>query len=197
MNKAVIAFVAGAAIGSVVTWQFVKKKYEQMAQEAIEETREFYANKKQSVYEGPQDSDEAKKEETPHIDRNKPDILEYASKISELGYRNEDEVKKEAAEVVTPKDHPYTISPDEFAYDDEYTKISLMHYADGVLCDDNDVLVDNLDEIVGADYASHFGEYDDDCVYIRNDARRCDYEILRSIRTYKEILREKPYKAEV
>ena len=47
MNKTVIgiiSFAAGAAIGSVATWMLVKNKYEQIAQEEIEEVREVYMN---------------------------------------------------------------------------------------------------------------------------------------------------------
>ena len=34
-----IMFTAGAAIGSVATWYFVKSKYEQIAQEEIEQAK--------------------------------------------------------------------------------------------------------------------------------------------------------------
>ena len=44
MNKTVIgiiSFAAGAAIGSVATWMLVKNKYEQIAQEEIEEVSDI------------------------------------------------------------------------------------------------------------------------------------------------------------
>lgn len=205
MNKAVMAFVAGAAIGSVVAFYFTKQKCDREKQDEIEELRAYYAKKQPPKYEGPQDSDAAK---TFHVEKakivsvmdEKPSVAEYAKKLSQEGYTGYDKFsakENEGTTIGTPGERPYVISPDEFGEMDEYSKISLMYYADGVLCDDMDQLVDNIDEIVGADFAEHFGEYEDDSVFVRNDARKCDYEILRSLRTYEEVIAENPYKAEV
>ena len=38
--------------------------------------------------------------------------------------------------------------------------------------------------IVGDDFKKHFGEYEDDCVYVRNDNLDIDYEILLQGVTY-------------
>lgn len=197
MNKTIIAFIAGAVIGSITTWQLVKQKYELIADEEILSVKEYYARKNSQRYEGPQDSEEAE-ERTSSVPE-KPDISEYAKQLSQQGYTSYDKysAKDEESKTGTPREKPYVISPDEFGEIEEYSKISLFYYADGVLCDDRDVPVDNLDEIVGADFASHFGEYEDDSVFVRNDARRCDYEILRSLKAYSEVLEENPYKAEV
>ena len=74
---------------------------------------------------------------------------------------------------------PYVISPDEFGGADGYDAISLTYYSgNGVLVDDNEEQVDNVEELVGEDSLKHFGEYEDDSVYVRNDERKCDYEIL-------------------
>lgn len=193
-KSAFIAFIAGAAIGSAVAWGFAKKKYEEIAREDIDSVREYFFKK----YSDAEDSeDTASPEEKPHIEDQKPDIMEYAARLGKQGYKSYDNFSKEKEEVGTPGEKPYVISPDEFGEIEDYSKISLSYYADGVLCDDMDVPVDHIDEIVGADYADHFGEYEDDSVFIRNDARRCDYEILRSLRLYSEVIAESPYKAEV
>lgn len=197
MNKTVIAFVAGLAIGAVVSWTYAKKKYEQLAQEEIDSVKEYYSKKSDNL---PFTDEEPVSQEKPHIENDKPSVMEYAAKLGEQGYTGYDRYseKKEAQPtILTPGERPYVISPDEFGEFDDYSKISLTYYADGILCDDMDVPVDNLDEIVGADFADHFGEYEDDSVFVRNDARTCDYEILRSLRLYSEVIRENPYKAEV
>ena len=49
MLSKVFIFVAGAAIGSVATWRFVKTKYEQIAEEEIESMREYYDGKLQNL----------------------------------------------------------------------------------------------------------------------------------------------------
>ena len=53
-------------------------------------------------------------------------------------------------------------------------------------------IVDDFDEAVGADFASHFGEYEEDRVCVRNDARHCYYMILRDHRTHAEVLEKLP-----
>lgn len=47
-----------------------------------------------------------------------------------------------------------------------------------MLLDDNGEIVDELESTVGVDSLNHFGEFEEDSVYVRNDARKCDYEIL-------------------
>ena len=194
MNKFIfVAFIAGAATGSAVAWIYAKKKYETLANEEIREVREFYANRQKEPV-----ADQTEKEDIhPDVVQEKPDIMSYAAKLKEEGYTDYTCVEKPEVKPMIPGDRPYVIPPNEFGEFDDYERISLMYYADVVLCDDEDVPVDNIDSVVGEDYADHFGEYEDDSVFVRNDARRCDYEILRSLRTYEEVIAEKPYKAGV
>ena len=56
-----------------------------------------------------------------------------------------------------------------------------------IITDENDEPIDDIDDIVGSDFAEHFGEYEDDSVFIRNDRLQCDYEILRDDRNYADI----------
>ena len=49
------------------------------------------------------------------------------------------------------------------------------------------------EESVGKESLTHFGEYEDDSVFVRNDNLKADYEILADKRTYAELLKEKPY----
>ena len=92
-----------------------------------------------------------------------------------------------------PQEHPYVISPEEFGEYDDYEKITFTYYSDGVLADDCDQMISDYDDIVGNDFYEHFGEYEQDSVYVRNDARKTDYEILLSLSSYKELLGDKPY----
>ena len=48
-----------------------------------------------------------------------------------------------------------------------------------------------MEEIVG-DALEHIGEYEDDCVHVRSDAKRCDYEILEDLRTFDEFQKTLP-----
>lgn len=62
---------------------------------------------------------------------------------------------------------------------------SLTYFADGILADECGEIVDDVEEIIG-DGLDHFGEYEDDSVFVRNDAKRCDYEILKDLRDFSD-----------
>lgn len=202
MNKAMplVTFAIGAAISSAVTWYFAKTKYEQIAQEEIDSVKDVFSKKH---------GDESNKHNTrisndDHISekkaaqaREKPDIIEYATVLKSEGYTNYSNMEPSMPEVETEKsmntENPYVISPDEFDEMDDYETISLTYYADNILADDMDELVEDANNVVGADFASHFGEYEDDSVFVRNDRLKADYEILRDERNYSDIRKSRPY----
>ena len=160
-----LAFIAGAGIGSVCTWQLLKRKYEQIAQEEIDSVKAAYAAREnvekagKSLLEGLQDGVEEKKGD-PFVEK------------------------------------PYVISPEEFGEFEEYEKISLTYYADQVLTDENNEEVDDVEEIVGEESLTHFGEYEDDSVFVRNDRLKCDYEILLDQRNYSDVTKTMPHRVE-
>ena len=84
-------------------------------------------------------------------------------------------------------DEPYVISPEEFDENEDYNTVSLTYYADGVLTDERDNVIVDVDSIVGEDSLNHFGEYEDDSVFVRNDELQTDYEILLDTRNYGDI----------
>jgi hypothetical protein len=103
-----------------------------------------------------------------------------------------EEVKEEPMSV----DKPYVIAPEEFGDLDDYETISLTYYADQILADDNDVIVDDIEDVVGFDSLNSFGEYEDDSVFVRNDRLKCDYEILLDQRKYSSVIRRKPHEVD-
>ena len=92
---------------------------------------------------------------------------------------------------------PYVISPDEFGEFEDYERISLSYYADQILADEDDEKVEDVDNVVGLESLIHFGEFEDDSVFVRNDRLKCDYEILLDQRTYSDIIRQRPHQMEV
>lgn len=183
----VIIFGAGAGIGSLVTWKLVKTKYERIAQEEIDSVKEVYSKKKPTIDECiEQIVEESEKPQQGKSINDKPDIMEYAKTIKSLHYTSDDDEEEEDEEMV--QDKPYVISPDEF---DEigYEIETLTYYADGVLTDYYDEIIDDVDDVVGVESLNHFGENegDEDAVYVRNDSREHDYEILRDTRNYHDI----------
>lgn len=178
--KQLIAFVAGAALGSLATWIFVKKKYEQIAQEEIDSVKEVYSNRRPKT---------EKKSEEPKYQVDEKEVREYEDIIKTTGYSNYSDISQKKTPKHDDSERPYIIRPEEFGEIDGYEIISLTHYSDGVLADDDDqnMADDEIDEVVGADYAEHFGEYEDGSVFVRNDRLKCDYEILLDLRKFSEL----------
>lgn len=201
--KGVLIFVLGAAAGSLATWKLIEKKYKDIAQEEIDSVKDTFSKMKKNEYpdkledypdfeefDDSDDSDDEEPKSEQKIDRNnKPDIVEYAKILSETGYTNyaERQDKKEKKGVEPVEDErPYVISPDEFGEKDGYENVTLTYYADGVLTDYFDNVISNIDEVVGFDSLDHFGEYEDDAVFVRNEKMETDYEILRDLRDFNE-----------
>lgn len=199
MNKAaaIVAFIAGAAIGSVATWQYTKKKYERLAQEEINSVKEVFS-KKNEVQSESEDKGEPEPAEDTSRTRHFPNVMEYAAQLREQGYTNASPEDTETTEKLDRKMYadPYVISPEEFDEHEDYETISLTYYADQVLADDNDQVIRNVDDLVGYESLTHFGEYEDDSVFVRNDRLKCDFEILLDQRRYAEVLDKNPYKAD-
>jgi hypothetical protein len=176
-----LIFASGAAVGAVVTWRVLETKYEQLVQEEIESVKEAFANRPcKCESEDTESEDRQAAEEA----KDKPSIVEYASMVQKNGYidysdmsRKEEptETKVEDAKV----DRPYVITPEEFGEFDDYRQIGLSYYSDGILVDDDDDIIENVEEVVGLESLKHFGEYEDDAVHVRNDKFKCDYEILQ------------------
>lgn len=197
-------FIAGAAISSAVTWCCVKKKYEKIAQEEINSVKEVFA-KKERVSQAKMTADAR---QTADQAKEKPDILEYASFIQKYGGNTGEEKvmaadtragssnqNSEEEDIMKDRD-PYVIPPEEFGEFEDYEKISLTYYADGVLADDGDEIVDDVEDMVG-DALWHFGEYEDDSVFVRCDERKCDYEILLDQRNFSDVVSGNPRRVEV
>lgn len=182
--KYALVFVAGAAVGSAATLGYFKTKYEKLAQEEIDSVKEAFSRPKADV-----EPPETEPEKIPDEEIPKKDLMSYATEISKNGYTNYSDPDaantKQEEETV---DRPYVITPEDFGEFYDYEKISLTHYADGVLTDENDEIVDNVDETVGSDYADHIGDHEPDAVHIRNDRLRYDYEILRDLRKYSDVI---------
>lgn len=195
-RMAFLAFIAGAGIGSVCTWQLLKRKYELIAQEEIDSVKAAYATRetRKSFVEGFCNGLKVAEDRT-QKDESDVDFKKYASIIQKEGYTDYSRsVEEKKGEAFVEK--PYIISPEEFGEFEEYEKISLTYYADEVLADENDEEVDDVDEIVGEESLNHFGEYEDDSVFVRNDRLKCDYEILLDQRNYSDVAKTRPHRVE-
>lgn len=193
-----LSFVSGAAIGSVVAWKLLEKKYEMLTQNEIDSVKAAFKKMRDNDISESEskeedrlqhdlvffEADNRKEEILAKEAINKPDITKYASMYAGGTLQNNDDDH-------TEDDGPHVISPDEFGEMDDYEEVSLVYYSDGVLADENDIVVTDIEEKVGSDFYEHFGEYEDDSVFIRNDERKTDYEILYSEKDFSELMNDR------
>lgn len=191
----ILIFLAGVAAGATGAWYFLKERYENLAEEEIESVKTAYAAREQVLTSEVKEAREYLA--VKHQPLEKPDLKGYVKKLQEEGYVDYSRTvapgrpvtREEEPLPVSPT--PYVISPEEFGEMDGYTQISLTCFADGVVADEDDEPLENAEEIIG-DALDHFGEYEDDSVFVRNDAKRCDYEILKDNRRFHEARRNRP-----
>ena len=190
----VLLFTAGVAAGSLVTWRYFKSKYE-VVEDEIEEKTEETEGETETEDEDPEVSESK-------MSYKKPPLKEYVKMVEDNGYvpkTHMEEVKEEIANGEwDDKDvyEPFIIRPEEYGEIHAYETLSLNYYADGVLTDELDNPIEDVESLVPADFADHFGEYEDDVVHVRNDNLECDYEILRDLRKFTDVVGEYPYPTE-
>ena len=192
----VLLFTAGVAVGSLVTWRYFKSKYEVVEDEIEEKTEETEGETET------EDEDEDPEVSESKMSYKKPPLKEYVKMVEDNGYVPKTHMEEVEEEVTNGewdnKDvyEPFIIRPDEYGEIHAYETLSLNYYADGVLTDELDNPIEDVESLVPADFADHFGEYEDDVVHVRNDNLECDYEILRDLRKFTDVVGEYPYPTE-
>lgn len=193
MNKVIFSFLGGALLGSVIAWQATKYYYEAIAQKEIDDQKRWFENKcaecdlKNKMKDTDKESVPAPENEPIEDLRAQSKTLNEAVSIIEReGYTQYSQRVHERLQNEEFSDTPYVISPDEYGEMDDYTQVQLTYYLDGIVADENDHPVNCPEDILGDEFWMHFGEYRDDSLHIRNDVKRCDYELLKSLFTYSE-----------
>lgn len=169
MNNQTLIFIGGMAVGTIVGAfgynHYIKKHLES----------EYLKNALVEALDTKFDKDGVE-----HLRRN---YVQSHNGSSDL-YYNKNQSEDSA---------PHIITPEEFGENEEYDTISLTLYSDGILADDADKPIDDVDEVIDKESLEHFGEYEDDSIFVRNDKLKCDYEVLIDERRYAQILEDKPY----
>lgn len=180
-----LSFVVGGVVGSLVTLKYAEKKYRKIADEEVESVKaEFSKNKKIFM-------DEVKTEVLANVAKEKPDILNYSSILNKEGYAD----KKEST-IASDKDtEPYQIHEARFGEFEDYSLETLKYYSSNdIFTDDLDETLEDLSVIPADDIREFFKEHKGkDCVYIRNEKLKTDYEVLLVLISYDEVLAENPY----
>lgn len=199
MNKGLVAFIS-LGVGGVIGYFVGKRLTEEACEERLEE--EIASVKK--AFRKAKKAREEKKEEPepgepdfPHDEQTLLDQQEYRKQIERARYRPQDPGRtEEQLHQMAEKYRPKVVSPDEFLEKDWGDAISLTYLSkDGTLLDSqNEKMSDtDIEHTVGDDFASHFGEYEDDSVFVENSRTKTYYEILRvDDKTYEDFKRSRP-----
>lgn len=171
--KYALVFSMGVATGIVVSWKTLEAKYKQIAQEEIDSVKEVYSKKASE-----EACEEVVEEDASPVFPTEDEKEQMKEIIDQYVGEGGSEAMKFSA--------PYVIPPEEHGEIEEYETESWTYYADGVITDEQDRIVENVADIIGIDPLDHFGEYEEDSVFVRNEFLRCDYEILRDLRPYDE-----------
>ena len=178
--KGLLIFAAGLAVGAVAGAVIVKNKVLADAKAEIEEVREYYRESRGQKDEHVEEVKEVEKKEYELKDIQIKDEHTNYSQITKM-YMSKDEHQ-------TPMyDDPFVIDPSEFGENPEYDTETLTYFADGVLVDDVDDVIEEPDIVVGLENLKVFEEFGATTVYVRNDIYKTDYEIIRDDWNYSDL----------
>ena len=184
--KGLLIFAAGLAVGAVAGAVIVKNKVLADAKAEVEEVRKYYRESR-GVVEEVEEKEEVKEVEKKEYelkdiqvkDEPKTGLTNY-SQITKM-YMSKDEFQSPMY------DDPFVIDPSEFGENPEYDTETLTYFADGVLVDDVDDVIDEPDIVVGLENLKIFEEFGATTVYVRNDIYKTDYEIIRDDWNYSDL----------
>ena len=199
MNRGFLAFTSflvGGAVGAFITWKAIDKYYADLAEEEIQSVKERYYGEEKNSYQEESNDKEHKREQYPNKTN---DIHEYAKLLSKEQYVD---YQKNDTESLDEEDDDtydiYVISPDEYGDKvgtEEWTDWELeglVYFQDGVLCDERDNPIQEVELTVGRDWVTKFGYYGyEDVVHVRNEGLKTDYEIVKDYRNYRDIIEDR------
>ena len=185
--KGLLIFAAGLAVGAVAGAVLVKNKVLADAKAEIEEVRKYYRESRGVI-----EVEEVKEKVEETIDHIQDLIEEHETKSkTEKEHTNYSQITKmymAKDEYQAPMyDDPFVIDPSEFGENPEYDTETLTYFADGVLVDDVDDVIEEPDIVVGLENLKVFEEFGATTVYVRNDIYKTDYEIIRDDWNYSDL----------
>lgn len=192
-----LGFVIGSVVGFIAGSKLMERRFQQHAEEEIESVKRAFRNRTKNVEhdsvkpntttlkQQPQDNKNAKTEKEAPKER-RLDYAHYYSKNANVSEK-EDE-KKDGAE-----DEIYVIPPDEFDTEEGYEAISLRVFEDGIVTDDglNPMTEEEIENSVTRKNLERIGEYEPDSVFVRNEKRKVDYEVISYFEKYSDVMKNK------
>lgn len=198
--KYVLMFVGGALAGSGVAYKLTKDKYEKILDNEIAAAKDFYAEiaEKNNENEVPEPKEEAKEPQKKNFSANliPEEAIAGSREIAEKeGYTNYGSISTPKSLRQRKEESSRIYRIDRRTYDEDYEDYShtdLIYYQDeDILTDDRDIVVENRDILLGKGNLNYFGSEDmdePDCLLVRNELLKIDYEITLSQISYSEAI---------
>lgn len=184
-----IAFVLGAAAGSVAAFKYAEKFYEDRCKEETQSIRDAFHRAEEDLKLKAMGNNNKQEPEV------KPNIIEktsidykggYRDRVNNLGYHDISTSTKTGDKLdYVENTEPYVISKDEYGSIPDYELETCTYYADGVLADKEDCEM-GTDFNIGLENVPYLD--DDFPTYIRNDDIKTDYEVFKDWRNYSDII---------
>ena len=165
--------IVGGGIAALVTNKFVKEKYKSESEALVQ--RELESIKKEFSVQNTKEK----------VTEKKPITETYAKIVKDNGYsENPKPHKKNEVKIITPEEYGNA----------DYDQLSFTYYSgDKVVTNDADkpMSEEDIAEFLGSRKVfDHFGEYEDDSIFVRNAALKADIEILLFEGKYSEQLKK-------
>ena len=195
-TKKLFIFITGAAVGSAATWYYMNHRYYDFEEEeCCDENADINISEEKE-----NDSVKTTSKTLSDMNADKPNIMDYADKLKNedyINYSNSENLENEAELIASDEssnEDPYVIPPEDFGEKEGYEAIDITYYIkNDIVTDDDDVPIENVNDVIGYESLDHFGEYEDDSVFVRNDRLKTDYEILLDERDYEDVIKHRPH----
>lgn len=206
MNKNLICFGGGLAIGIGATYLYLRDYYNKLLDSETENLKKYYDDRENCLKEASLVSDVEEPEEafeTPKSDENrhKKDIVapiepDYEKIVEKLNY-NQFSTKPKADNVVESNSEneptgPYPIDYELYSETTaRYTTVLVSYFIedDIVMYCDSDEMMDDPGKLIGNDNLADLRNNNDlDELYVRNEMMGIDYHIIKEMSSYEEYL---------
>ena len=206
MNKNLICFGGGLAIGIGATYLYLRDYYNKLLDSETENLKKYYDDRENCLKEASLDSDVDEPEEafeTPKSDENrhKKDIVapiepDYEKIVEKLNY-NQFSTKPKADNVVESNSENEPTGPYPIDYElysetaARYTTVLVSYFIedDIVMYCDSDEMMDDPGKLIGNDNLADLRNNNDlDELYVRNEMMGIDYHIIKEMSSYEEYL---------
>ena len=206
MNKNLICFGGGLAIGIGATYLYLRDYYNKLLDSETENLKKYYDDRENCLKEASLDSDVEEPEETFETpksgeNRHKKDIVapiepDYEKIVEKLNY-NQFSTKPKADNVVESNSEneptgPYPIDYELYSETTaRYTTVLVSYFIedDIVMYCDSDEMMDDPGKLIGNDNLADLRNNNDlDELYVRNEMMGIDYHIIKEMSSYEEYL---------